>query len=119
MKVLIKADNLIINGRLEKGLASCNYSDNGIKFAAEVIPFKFDLSQMIDINASDEFGEVRARSQHVDGENQYLIHYKSATGCVSTLWFAESMLTALECNEHPGCPVYGAMPLPVGVKHPA
>lgn len=87
-----------------------------INYAAEERPFKFSLSQLVDINVSEEFGEVKACSRHANGENQYLIHYKSATGCASEKWFGESALTATECQEHPGAPVFAGVSLPAGVK---
>ncbi|MUM75711.1 hypothetical protein GNZ05_26695 [Escherichia coli] len=40
------------------------------------IPFKFELSQLVEVRISDEWGEVKARAQYADGENQYLLHYK-------------------------------------------
>lgn len=86
-----------------------------IEYAASARPFKFELSQLVDINTSEEFGEVRGRAQHADGGNQYLIHYKAATGCANTLWFDEEMLTATESEEYPGCPVFAGVDLPKGI----
>lgn len=63
---------------------------------------------------SDEWGEVKARAQYADGENQYLIHYKAADGRATTEWFGESMLEATEDDRHPGCPVFAGMKLPEG-----
>lgn len=59
-------------------------------------------------------GEVKARAQYADGENQYLIHYKAADGRATTAWFGESMLEATEDDRHPGCPVFAGMKLPEG-----
>ncbi|HAT7708292.1 TPA: hypothetical protein JAX41_004748 [Enterobacter roggenkampii] len=76
--------------------------------------FVFDLSQLVELNVSDEFGEVAARAQYAHGENQYYIHYKAADGCAKTEWFAEHQLSAVEDDRHPGCRVYGARELPPG-----
>ncbi|EFA4773053.1 hypothetical protein ACP3NP_004872, partial [Escherichia coli] len=48
------------------------------------IPFKFELSQLVEVRISDEWGEVKARAQYADGENQYLLHYKAADGRATT-----------------------------------
>ncbi|HAX5209018.1 TPA: hypothetical protein JZG45_003868 [Escherichia coli] len=61
-----------------------------------VVPFEFDLSQVVVICISHEWGEVKARAQYADGENQYLIHYQAADGRATTEWFGESMLEAAE-----------------------
>lgn len=76
------------------------------------IPFKFELSQLVEVRISDEWGEVKARAQCADGENQYLLHYKAADGCATTEWFGESMLKATEDDCYPGCPVFAFMKLP-------
>ena len=85
-----------------------------IEFGAKARPFKFGLSQVVEMCVSDEWGEVKARSQHADGENQYLIHYKAADGRATTNWFGESMLQATEDERYPGCPVFACMELPEG-----
>lgn len=82
-----------------------------IEYATSARPFKFELNQLVDISVSEEFGEVRGRAQHADGGNQYLIHYKAATGCANTLWFDEDMLTATESEGFPGCPVFAGIHL--------
>lgn len=71
---------------------------------ADAAPFKFELSQLVEMRISDEWGEIKARAQYADGENQYLIHYKAADGRATTEWFGESMLEATEDKRHPGCP---------------
>ncbi|ELN1222451.1 hypothetical protein RY692_000888 [Escherichia coli] len=81
---------------------------------ADVAPFKFELSQLVEMRISDEWGEVKTRAQYADGENQYLIHYKAADGRATTEWFGESMLEATEADRHPGCPVFACMELPEG-----
>ncbi len=78
------------------------------------IPFKFELSQLVEVRISDEWGEVKARAQYADGENQYLLHYKAADGRATTEWFGESMLEATEDDRHLGCPVFAGMELPKG-----
>lgn len=39
---------------------------------ADAAPFKFELSQLVEMRISDEWGEIKARAQYADGENQYL-----------------------------------------------
>lgn len=85
-----------------------------MEIAAQEQAFKFGLSQLVELNISDEFGEVAARAQYAYGQNQYLIHYKAADGCARTEWFAEHQLNSIEDDRHLGCPVYGARELPPG-----
>lgn len=85
-----------------------------IVIGADAAPFKFELSQLVEMRISDEWGEVKARAQYANGENQYLIHYKAADGRATTEWFGESMLEATEDDRHPGCPVFAGMKLPEG-----
>ncbi|EME0101307.1 TPA: hypothetical protein JLI76_004669 [Escherichia coli] len=88
--------------------------DKPMVIGAVAVPFKFELSQLVEMRISDEWGEVKARAQYADGENQYLIHYKAADGRATTAWFGESMLEATEDDRHPGCPVFAGMKLPEG-----
>lgn len=76
--------------------------------------FKFDLSQLVNMRISDEWGEVQARAEYAHSENQYLIYYKAADGCARIDWFGESTLDAVEDERHPGCPVYAGIELPEG-----
>ncbi|EKR7617816.1 hypothetical protein ACM260_004809 [Escherichia coli] len=85
-----------------------------VAIGAAVVPFKFELSQLVEMRISDEWGEVKARAQYADGENQYLLYYKAADGRATTEWFGESMLEATEDDRHPGCPVFAGMKLPEG-----
>ena len=88
--------------------------DKPMVIGAVAVPFKFELSQLVEMRISDEWGEVKARAQYADGENQYLNHYKAADGRATTAWFGESMLEATEDDRHPGCPVFAGMKLPEG-----
>ncbi|MEE6124615.1 hypothetical protein [Enterobacter hormaechei] len=63
---------------------------------------------------SDEWGEVQARAQYLNGENQYLVHYQAADKCATQRWYSESQLTAVEDDNHPGMPVFGCVELPEG-----
>lgn len=85
-----------------------------IQYAAEPQKFKFSLSQLVNIRISEEWGEVQARAQYANSENQYLIHYQAADKCARTNWFTESALDAVEDDQHHGCPVFGAVDLPKG-----
>ena len=85
-----------------------------VQYAAEPQDFKFSLSQLVNIRISEEFGEIRARAQYANSENQYLIHYQAADKCARTAWFAQSELNAVEDDKHPGCPVFAAVDLPKG-----
>ncbi|THD46631.1 hypothetical protein ERD95_15710 [Enterobacteriaceae bacterium ML5] len=87
-----------------------------MKFAATTQNFTFDLSQLVNMRISEEWGEVRARAQYSHDENQYLIHYKAADGCARDKWFAESVLTAVEHENHPGCAVYAGVELPADAQ---
>ncbi|HDW2611602.1 TPA: hypothetical protein RLU78_002477 [Escherichia coli] len=97
--------------------ASISGDDDGknrkqtIVIGADAAPFKFELSQLVEMRISDEWGEVKARAQYADGENQNLIHYKAADGRATTEWFGESMLEATEDDRLPGCPVFAGMKL--------
>ncbi|HAN6196068.1 TPA: hypothetical protein IF002_005260, partial [Escherichia coli] len=42
-----------------------------IVIGADAAPFKFELSQLVEMRISDEWGEVKARAQYAYGENQY------------------------------------------------
>lgn len=54
--------------------------------------FIFSLSQEVLIDISTERGKVLARTQYLNGENQYLVHYEAKDRCARTEWFQESLL---------------------------
>ncbi|AUZ72037.1 hypothetical protein RZR10_14265 [Enterobacter asburiae] len=85
-----------------------------MQYAATPQNFKFSLSQLVNIRVSDEWGEIQARAQYANSENQYLIHYQAADKCARTEWFTQSVLDAVEDDNYPGCPVFGAVDLPKG-----
>jgi hypothetical protein len=58
---------------------------------------------------------VLARSQHLNGENQYLVHYLAADKCAKEHWYSESQLLEVEDDRHPGMPVFGAVEEPEGI----
>ncbi|EIJ8338341.1 hypothetical protein LJO81_003074 [Salmonella enterica] len=76
--------------------------------------FKFSLGQLVNLRISDEWGEVQARAQYLNGENQYLVHYQAADKCATERWYSESQLMAVEDECHPGCPVFAGVELPEG-----
>lgn len=76
--------------------------------------FKYCLGQLVNIRISDEWGEIQARSQHVNGRNQYYIHYQSANGCATDRWFSESQLSAVKNDLTPGMPVFSCVDLADG-----
>lgn len=86
----------------------------------EIIPmakdYKFHLSQLVNLRISDEWGEVQARAQYLNGENQYLVHYQAADKCATERWYSESQLVAMEDDRSPGMPVFGSVDLPEGEK---
>lgn len=41
-----------------------------IVIGADAAPFKLESSQLVEMRISDEWGEVKARAQCADGENQ-------------------------------------------------
>lgn len=55
--------------------------------------FKFDLKSSVKIVCSGEFGEIIARAQYADGEDQYLIRYKAGDGRAVEAWWG---VTAIE-----------------------
>ncbi|EAB9752207.1 hypothetical protein ABK178_003745 [Salmonella enterica subsp. enterica serovar Brandenburg] len=77
-------------------------------------PFKFGLTQVVGLRASNECGEVKARTQYADGENRYLIYYQNARRMAQLKWFGESMLEMVEDDNHPGVPVFAVTELPDG-----
>lgn len=88
--------------------------NNDSNILPEVKDFKFYLGQLVNLRISDEWGEVQARSQHINGENQYFIHYQAADKCATDRWFSESQLVAVEDDRSPGMPVFGCVELPEG-----
>lgn len=76
--------------------------------------FKFDLSQLVNISISDEWGEVKGRAEYSAHENSYFVHYKAGDGRAVSSWIDESDLHAVEDENHPGCPVYAGRELPKG-----
>lgn len=84
----------------------------------EIIPvaknFKFSLGQLVNLRISDEWGEVQARAQYLNGENQYLVHYQAADKCATERWYSESQLVAVEDDRSPGMPVFGCVELREG-----
>ncbi|EFB5188733.1 hypothetical protein NZZ21_001458 [Escherichia albertii] len=70
------------------------------------VPFKFQLSQWVKMCISNEYGEVKARTQYMNNENQYLIHYLAANGCAMTNWFAESELIAVKDKSNQGLSIF-------------
>lgn len=72
-----------------------------IVIGAAAVPFKFELSQLVEMRISDEWGEVKARAQYADGENQYLSTTKllmvapRRSGLVSQCWKQQKMIVIL------------------------
>lgn len=87
---------------------------NGCEILPKAKDFKFCLGQLVNLRISDEFGEVQARSQHLNGDNQYLIHYQAANKCATDSWFLESQLVPVEDDRYPGMRVFGCVDLPKG-----
>jgi len=87
---------------------------NGCQILPVAKDFKYHLGQLVNLRISDEFGEVQARSQHLNAENQYLIYYQAANQGACERWYSESQLTAVEDDRHPGCLVFGGVELPEG-----
>lgn len=87
---------------------------NGCAIIPMAKDFKFHLSQLVNLRISDEWGEVQARAQYLNGENQYLVHYQAADKCATERWYSESQLVAVEDDRSPGMPVFGCVDLPEG-----
>ncbi len=87
---------------------------NGCTIIPMAKDFKFHLSQLVNLRISDEWGEVQARAQYLNGENQYLVHYQAADKCATERWYSESQLVAVEDDRSPGLPVFGCVDLPEG-----
>ncbi|HCF8134998.1 TPA: hypothetical protein NIV04_002050 [Klebsiella pneumoniae] len=88
---------------------------NGCVILPVAKDFKFCLGQLVNLRISDEFGEVQARSQSLNGKNQYFIHYQAADKCATERWYNESQLVAVEDDRSPNMPVFGCVDLPEGV----
>lgn len=58
--------------------------------------FKFNLKGKVTITASNETGEVRARSDNTSGENQYRVAYCNAQGVATEAWWSEDQLSAAD-----------------------
>lgn len=58
--------------------------------------FKFQLGQAVRMAVSEEAGNVEARAEYLNSENQYYILYKAADGRQVTAWWGESQIGALE-----------------------
>ena len=89
---------------------------NGCDITPMAKDYKFHLSQLVNLRISEEWGEVQARAQYLNGENQYLVHYQAADKCATERWYAESQLEAVEDDRSPGMPVFGCVDLPEGEK---
>ena len=87
---------------------------NGCEILPVAKDFKFCLGQLVNLRISDEWGEVHARAQYRNDENQYFIHYQAADKCATTRWYSESQLEAVEDDRSPGMPVFGCTELPPG-----
>lgn len=87
---------------------------NGCQILPVAKDFKFNLGQLVNLRISDEWGEVQACAQYLNGENQYLVHYQAADKCATERWYSESQLEAVEDERHPGWPVFGCRELPEG-----
>ncbi|WP_140181280.1 hypothetical protein [Providencia stuartii] len=55
--------------------------------------FKYQLGLVVQVNISDEEGHIKARAEHHNGPNQYLIHYLAADGRAQDAWFEEGELS--------------------------
>ncbi|HHT2316129.1 TPA: hypothetical protein ACTYRS_003509 [Klebsiella pneumoniae] len=84
---------------------------NGCAILPLAKDFKFCLGQLVSLRISEEFGEVQARSQSLNGENQYFVHYQAADKCATERWYNESQLVAVEDERSPGMPVFGCVEL--------
>lgn len=68
--------------------------------------FKFEISQLVMLRVSDEYGEVKGRAEYSTHENAYFVHYRAADGRAVSAWVDESDLDAVQGEEHPGCSIY-------------
>lgn len=55
-------------------------------------PFLFELKEQVTITCSGETGQVIARAEFIDSENQYQIRYKAADGRAVEAWWNELAL---------------------------
>ena len=56
--------------------------------------FMFGLQQQVQIRESGECGSVRARSESVTSEHQYLVRYQAADGRATEQWWDQDALNA-------------------------
>lgn len=54
--------------------------------------FKYQLGEGVALRASEEMGDVIARSEFQYCENQYLVRYRAGDGRMVEVWWAESAL---------------------------
>lgn len=54
--------------------------------------FSFTLGQRVVITVSGEEGEVIARAEYLQSENNYLLRYKDAQGMAREEWWREGAL---------------------------
>jgi hypothetical protein len=58
-------------------------------------PFKFSLTQQLQVSVSGEQGECIARSEHAAADPQYLLRYRAADGRAVEAWWTERALSAV------------------------
>lgn len=54
--------------------------------------YKFEMESNVEIRCSGETGVVIGRSSFLEGPDQYLVQYKTATGEAVERWWGESAL---------------------------
>lgn len=73
--------------------AHAGYPEQGTQPANT--PFKFKLTQQLQVSVSGEQGECIARSEHAAAEPQYLLRYRAADGRAVEAWWTECALSAV------------------------
>lgn len=63
--------------------------------------FKFHLGQAVRMVVSEEAGNVEARAEYLNSENQYYVLYKSADGSQVTAWWGESQIGEADAIAQP------------------
>jgi hypothetical protein len=61
--------------------------------------FEFNLGASVSIIVSGEFGQVIARAEYLDGENQFLVRYRAADGRAVEAWWNGSALVLKETGD--------------------
>jgi hypothetical protein len=67
-----------------------------------MMSFKYELGERVEISVSGEVGEVIARAELSNAENQYNLRYQEFYGSATERWWGESALNSVDTSEDSG-----------------